>query len=78
VREDEFCAESWVITAPEQRGKGLATAAVSLWAAETLKTEKIPFYSHALTNIPSARLAGKLGLIPIFEEVVLEKAESGK
>jgi hypothetical protein len=78
IREDEYCAESWVFTAPEHRRKGLAEAAVSLWATEMLKMGKVPFYSYAMDNIPSARLANKLGAIPIFEIVVLEETESGK
>jgi hypothetical protein len=73
IREDEYCAEAWVFTAPEHRHKGFAEAAVSLWATEMLKMGKIPFYSHAMDNFPSARLANKLKLPPIYEEVVLEE-----
>jgi len=78
IRENEYCAESWVFTAPEHRRKGLAKAAVSLWATEILRMGKVPFYSHAMDNIPSARLAHTLGVIPIFEIVVLKETESGK
>jgi GNAT superfamily N-acetyltransferase len=73
IREDEYCAESWVFTAPKHRRKGLAEAAVSLWAVEMLKMGKVPFYSYAMDNTPSARLVNKLGAIQIFEEVVLEE-----
>lgn len=74
VREDEHCAESWVVTAPEHRCKGFAEAAVSLWAAEMLKIGKVPFYSYVLSNLPSRCLAKKLGAVPVFEIVVVEKA----
>lgn len=74
VREDEYCAESWVVTAPEHRRKGFAEAAVSLWAVEMLRKGKVPFYSYASSNFPSRCLAEKLGAVPAFEIVVLEKA----
>jgi hypothetical protein len=38
-----------------------------------MQAKLVPFYSHKLENIASAGLANKLGLIPIFEEIVIEK-----
>ena len=61
------------MTAQNERGKGLGTIVVSRWASEMLRAGIVPFYSHAIDNIPSARLAKRLGLIPMFEEIVLEE-----
>jgi predicted GNAT family acetyltransferase len=71
-RQDDSSAEAWVMTLPEQRGKALGSSVVSRWASEILHAGLIPFYSHEIDNIPSARLAKRLGLIPIFEEIVFE------
>jgi hypothetical protein len=71
-RQDDSSAEAWVMTLPEQRGKGLGSSGVSRWASELVRSGLIPFYSHEIDNIPSARLARRLGLIPIFEEIVFE------
>ena len=72
-RQNNHSAESWVMTAQNERGKGLGTIVVSRWASEMLRAGIVPFYSHAIDNIPSARLAKRLGLIPMFEEIVLEE-----
>jgi hypothetical protein len=72
-RQNNYSAESWVMTAPNQRGKGLGAIVVSRWASEMLRAGIVPFYSHAIDNIPSARLAKQLGLVPMFEEIVLEE-----
>jgi RimJ/RimL family protein N-acetyltransferase len=71
-RQDDSSAEAWVMTLPEQRGKGFGRTVVSRWANEVFRAGLIPFYSHEIDNIPSARLANRLGLIPVFEEIVLE------
>lgn len=71
-RQDDSSAEAWVMTLPEQRGKGLGSSVVSCWAGEIFRAGRIPFYSHEIDNIPSARLARRLGLFPLFEEIVFE------
>ena len=71
-RENEKAAESWVFTAPEHRGQGLALQVVTAWAAAVLRDGKIPFYSHAVENIASSKVANKLRLIHLFDETVLE------
>jgi RimJ/RimL family protein N-acetyltransferase len=71
-RENEKAAESWVFTAPEHRGQGLALDVVSAWAGSVLQDGKIPFYSHAVANIASFKVADKLRLIHLFDETVLE------
>ena len=71
-RQDVSSVEAWVLTLPEQRGKGFGAAVVSRWATEVFRAGLVPFYSHKIDNIPSARLANRLGLIPVFEEIVLE------
>jgi len=72
-RQNNYSAEAWVMTTPNQRGKGLGTIVVSRWASEMLRTGIIPFYSHAIDNVPSARLADRLDLVLMFEEIVLAK-----
>jgi predicted GNAT family acetyltransferase len=62
-----------VLTAPEQRGQGLALQVVSAWASSVLRDGKIPFYSHAVENIASYKVAVKLGLVHLFDETVLEQ-----
>ena len=71
-RQDDASAEAWVMTVPEQRGKGLGSSMVARWASEIFQAGLMPFYSHEIDNISSARLAKRLGLIPIFEEIVFE------
>lgn len=73
VRQNTECAEAWLFTAAEHRRKGLAHLVVTAWAKDMMKAKLIPFYSHKLENIASARLANKLGLIPVFEEIVIEE-----
>lgn len=72
VRQNAQCAESWVMTAPEHRGQGLAAQVVTAWAYEARQQGLVPFYSHALENTASARVASKLGLIPVFEEISID------
>lgn len=66
-------SKSWVLTAPEHRGQGLALQVVTAWAAAVLRDGKIPFYSHAVENIASYKVADKLGLLQLFNETVLEE-----
>jgi hypothetical protein len=71
-RKHDSSAEAWVMTLPEQRGKGLGSSVVSRWASGIFQEGLIPFYSHEIDNISSAHLVRRLGLIPIFEEIVFE------
>lgn len=73
ARQNTECAEAWLFTAAEHRRKDLAQLVVTAWARDMMKAKLIPFYSHKMENIASARLANKLGLIPVFEEIVIEK-----
>ena len=73
VRQNTKCAESWVFTASEHRGRGLAQLAVTAWAKNVMQDGIIPFYSHKIDNTASANLANKLRLIPVFEEIGIER-----
>lgn len=68
------------VTTHEQfRGKGMATAAAAIVAAEVQKRGKVPVWSTGVDNIPSMQIASKLGfretsrrlyLIPVEEKSV--------
>lgn len=73
-RQNSKSAEAWVYTHPDHRRKGLAQQAVTAWAGSLQRDGIIPFYSHEVGNINSANLAGKLNLIHIFDETVIEKS----
>jgi predicted GNAT family acetyltransferase len=76
VRQNTECAEAWVFTAPEDRRRGLAQMVVTAWAQGQMKEGRVPFYSHRIANVASAKVAERLGLISVFEEVGIEtKAE---
>jgi GNAT superfamily N-acetyltransferase len=72
VLENNECAEAWVLTAPQHRRKGLARMTVAAWAKAVREQGRVPFYSHKIANVASANLAGKLELIPVFEEIGIE------
>ena len=72
ARENDRCGEAWVYTDPEQRGRGFAQRVVRAWARSVLEAGKAPFYSHKIKNDASARLARRLGLQAIFEEIAIE------
>ena len=71
ARENDFCGEAWVYTDSEYRQQGFAQKVVSAWAGSLISDGNIPFYSHKMENIASARLASKLGLQPVFEEIAV-------
>jgi RimJ/RimL family protein N-acetyltransferase len=73
TRQNNECAESWVYTSPENRRMGFAKKVVIAWAKENKLSNIIPFYSHEIDNIASMKLANKLGLMPVFEEVIIER-----
>lgn len=68
------------VTTHEQfRAKGMATAAAAIVAAEVQKRGKVPVWSTGADNLPSMRIANKLGfretsrrlyLIPVEEQSV--------
>jgi hypothetical protein len=74
TRENEKCGEAWVYTAPDQRNQGFAQKTVNAWAGSLLDVDKVPFYSHKMENVASANLARKLGLEPVFEEIVITQS----
>ncbi len=71
-RESDKAGEAWIFTLPKYRKKGFGLKAVQLWASELQKNDKIPIYTHEISNIASKKLAGKLNLIKIFEIVNYE------
>lgn len=75
TRENEACGEAWVYTAPDYRKRGFAQKAVNAWARSLMEAGKVPFYSHDIKNEASANLAGKLGLLPVFEEIVITRMQ---
>lgn len=73
IRENDSCGEAWVFTEPAYRHQGLAQKAVSAWAEGLIFAGKVPFYSHKMENNASASLARRLGLPPVFEEIVVTR-----
>jgi RimJ/RimL family protein N-acetyltransferase len=73
ARQNSRAAEAWVFTHSDYRQKGLAQQVVTAWAKNTLQEGLTPFYSHNVENTNSARLAKRLNLIQVFEEIVIEK-----
>jgi RimJ/RimL family protein N-acetyltransferase len=71
MRENDKCGEAWVYTDVQYRNQGFAQKVVDAWAASLIDAGKVPFYSHKISNKVSARLAGKLGLQPVFEEIAI-------
>jgi hypothetical protein len=71
TRENGHCGEAWVYTDPAYRRLGLAQQVVGMWAQQITELGKVPFYSHKIDNIPSATLAKRLELQPVFEEIVI-------
>lgn len=70
-RENDSAGEAWVFTHPDFRKQGFGFTAVNLWASE-LQKNKIPLYTHEVTNIASQKLADKLNLSKVFENVIYE------
>lgn len=73
VKENDRCGEAWVLTDKNYRQQGLAQKVVSMWARDLMKIGKIPLYSHKITNTGSAKLAKRLGLEPVFEEITVTR-----
>ncbi len=78
ARENKECAEAWVYTAEPHRRRGLALRTVRAWARGMQARNLTPFYSHKMENFPSAGLAQRLSLSPVFEEMlILQDGPSG-
>jgi len=60
-----------VETLPDFRRRGLAVQAVACWARTVQASGAIPFYGTTFDNIPSQRLAGRLGLSLVGAEFSL-------
>jgi RimJ/RimL family protein N-acetyltransferase len=71
TRENDRCGEAWVYTDVAYRNQGFAQKVVNSWAGNLMDAGKVPFYSHNIENAASANLARKLGLQPVFEEIVI-------
>jgi hypothetical protein len=78
TRENERCGEAWVYTDPAHRHQGWAQKVVNGWAGSLMATGKVPFYSHKIDNLPSANLARKLGVQPVFEEISITRISRNK
>ncbi len=74
AKENDRCGEAWVTTDENYRHQGLAQKVVSAWARDLIQAGKIPLYSHKITNLGSAKLARRLGLEPVFEEITVSQA----
>jgi GNAT superfamily N-acetyltransferase len=73
ARENDFCGEAWVYTDDPYRRQGFAQKVVGIWARNLISANKIPFYSHTIENTASANLAKRLGLMLVFEEIVISR-----
>ena len=73
ARENDFCGEAWIYTDDPYRRQGFAQKVVSTWARSLISAGKIPFYSHKIENTASANLAKRLGLMLVFEEIVISR-----
>ena len=51
-------------TLPEFRRRGYARQVTAAWAHDIQQQDKVPFYSHRLSNLASQAVARSLGLIP--------------
>jgi hypothetical protein len=63
IRQDEGCAEVYVVTQPSYQMHGYARQVVAAWAADILDSGRVPFYSYMLQNNASAALARSLGVV---------------
>lgn len=72
IRQNECCAEVYVETAPEYRRQGFGKQAVAAWAIQVNEWGLVAFYSYRKTNLPSANLARKLGVVWYADAVAFE------
>jgi len=76
AKENSRCGEAWVTTDESYRHQGLAQKVVGTWARDLLQAGKIPLYSHKITNTGSAKLAKRLGLELVFEEITISNTDA--
>lgn len=62
ARENAYCAEAWVQTAPAFRRRGFGRQVTASWGSAIAKSGRVAFYSHAHTNVASRGIAVSLGL----------------
>ena len=72
VRENDFAAEAWVETHEAYRRRGYGLRVVHAWASRIRALGKVPFYSHAVSNIASRQLAQSVGMQWVFDVVNYE------
>jgi GNAT superfamily N-acetyltransferase len=72
VRQNTECAEAYVETHPDFRNRGYGRQTVTAWARDILNSGRVPFYSYHLSNLASAALAGRLGVIRFANVVAYE------
>lgn len=63
VRENDICAEVAVETLYAYQKQGLARQVTAAWAHHIISQDKIPFFSHLVSNNASRQLARSLGLV---------------
>lgn len=67
--DHEEALEVAIETLPDYRRRGLARQVTASWAASTLVSGKIAFYSHLIENTASGAVAASLGLTHLSDEV---------
>ena len=71
ARRRPTACEAGVATAEPFQGQGLATAVVRAWRKAVDAAGMTPLYSTSWDNVPSLRLASKLGLIAYADTLAL-------
>jgi hypothetical protein len=69
VRENDKAAEAWVHTEAAYRGMGYGRRVVLAWARRIAEKGKVPFYSHAISNLGSQRLVESLPFLRVYDLV---------
>lgn len=72
ARLSPSAAEAGVVTLDAMRGRGYATAAVAGWAAAIRERGLLPLYSTSWENLPSLRVAHKVGMVLYGEDWSIE------
>jgi RimJ/RimL family protein N-acetyltransferase len=72
ARLSSSAAEAGVVTLEALRRRGHATAAVAGWAAAVRDEGLLPLYSTTWENLPSQRVAHKLGMVAYGEDWSIE------
>lgn len=72
IRENQYCCEVAVETAPGFRQRGFARRVTAAWGQAIQRQGRVAFYSHAADNHPSRALARSLGLVKFAESIGIE------